>query len=205
MNSGLIFFKLGWTVTSCMTCISCIMVWYSLCTSFCRCAFMFFNNNVVVLFVAKIVSLARAIDVVIAGWPAGLSMISSGVMDGEPGLELSLPALCLDEDENDVKGGTAVDTSVLDAVTILLSLCGSRLCLDWSMVLSSSVWYRSPSATRFGITSSSGGLPGWVSKAVEGDGDCLSECPMLLVSIRTLWLALFSSIDVEGISGSPGQ
>ena len=51
------------------------------------------------LLIGSNVLLARAIDVVIAIGLAGLSMVPSGATDGEPDLELSLPALCLGFDE----------------------------------------------------------------------------------------------------------
>ena len=53
-----------------------------------------------------------------------------------------------------------------------------------------------------------GGLPCWVGEVVRGDGDCLSECPRLSLSIRTLWLAFVSPRDdvtVQGFSGSLGR
>ena len=45
-------------------------------------------------------SSARAIGVVIASGPAGLSRVSSGTVDGVPRLGLSLPALCLGFNED---------------------------------------------------------------------------------------------------------
>ena len=74
----------------------------------------------------------RAIDVVIVGWLAGVSMASSGIMGGETKLALSLPALCLQvhEDNGDCEGGaTAVESFLLFSVTELWGI--SRCLVGW--------------------------------------------------------------------------
>ena len=200
---------MSWDLISCrlklsgrlrMICVLCTMVWYSLYVIFDNCLFIFSSENTMFS--------AGAIDFVIAGWPAGVSMVSSGTMGGEPESALSLPALCLRVNEDDVGCGggvTAVEIFLLFAATKLWGI--SRCLVGWLRVPVVFVfvsWYRLLSATRFGALSSSGGLPWWASNTVEGGGDCLSECLIFLVVIRTLWLIIVS-LDVVGISGSPGQ
>ena len=53
---------------------------------------------------------------------------------------------------------------------------------------------------------SSGRVPHWVDcKTAGGVGDCLSECPALVVIVRTLSGQLSEDGVVGKISGSPGQ
>ena len=65
--------------------------------------------------------MARAIECVVAGGPAGLYMVSSGAMDREYGLVLSLPAVCRGFDEGvwGVCWVTLVDI-IVDVIVIVL-------------------------------------------------------------------------------------
>ena len=76
---------------------------------------------------------ARAIECVVVGGPAGLSMVSSGAMDQESGLVLSLPAVCLEFNKGvwDACWVTlVVDTTVsVSMVTVLVALVFKEQCL----------------------------------------------------------------------------
>ena len=55
---------------------------------------MNFVNCVLILLDSRNLLLVRAIDLAIAGWLAGLVLISSGIMTGEPGMVSPCSALC---------------------------------------------------------------------------------------------------------------
>ena len=106
VNIGLNFRMLGWTWIAWTACVLCVLVWYSLHISLCSCVFMFLICNAVLPVGIAVMVLSssigdndlsspRAIGIVIAIELAGLSRVSSGTVDGVPGLELALPALCV--------------------------------------------------------------------------------------------------------------
>ena len=105
-----------------MICVLCTMVWYSLYVIFDNCLFIFSSENTMFS--------AGAIDFVIAGWLAGVSMVFSGTMGGEPESALSLPALCLRVNEDDVGCGGGLQRWRFFSF-LLRPNCGESLDVWW--------------------------------------------------------------------------
>ena len=74
-------------------------------------------NCVLILLNSSNLLLVRAIDLAIAGWLAGLVLISSGIMTGEPGMVSPCSALCQRGNED---GCTATVVETVALVTVVL-------------------------------------------------------------------------------------
>ena len=79
---------------------------------------MNFIDCVLILLNSSNLLLVRAIDLAIAGWLAGLVLISSGIMTGEPGMVSPCSALCQRGNEDGCMA-TVVETVALVTVVLL--------------------------------------------------------------------------------------
>ena len=79
---------------------------------------MNFVNCVLILLDSRNLLLVRAIGLAIAGWLAGLVLISSGIMTGEPGMVSPCSALCQRGNEDGCMA-TVVETVALVTVALL--------------------------------------------------------------------------------------
>ena len=86
----------------------CDIILNRLCVNFVNCLSRLSNNLLLV----------RAIDLAIASWLAGLVLISSGIMTGEPGMVSPCSALCQRGNEDGCMA-TVVETVALVTVVLL--------------------------------------------------------------------------------------